>query len=133
MIDGKELKQLLPDFEDQVQNSDGSKVSDEQIRELMITMRLINNTGVPQKMLLVQMYAESLIWVNGIDASLYPLLNPEKPNPMEVSLEPYQEIEVTLPYTLYDFQFQSKDWKNIENRTFDITLSFYPEKHIVTL
>lgn len=133
LLSGADIKQLFPDYIDPVENSDGSKVSDDQIYALFVHAKLINNSNVTQKMVLVQMYAQSLIWFNGIDGRLYPLLNPDAKNPMEISLEPGQEIEVTIPYSMYNFQYTAEDWNNITNRKFELIISFYPEQHIINL
>ena len=133
LLDGVQINQLYPEYVDSVLNPDGTQVRPEQIKVLLIHAKLINNTEETQKMTLVQMYAESLIWYNGIDGGLYPLFNPDNPNPIEVTLEPNQEIEVSIPYTMYDFQFQQQDWIDIRSRKFDLCLSFYPDRHIISL
>lgn len=133
MVYNSYIKQLFPEYVDYTENSDGTKVTDEQIRVLLIKTKLTNNSDAEQKFSLVQMNAESLIWANGIDGGLYPLLNPDNNNPMGVTIPPNKDIEVILPYTIYDLQFQKKDWEEIDNRHFDLAISYYPVKHIVNL
>lgn len=133
LADPSYIKKIAPDYMDSTENPDGTKVSDGQIRTLLITVELNNRSDTEQEMSLVQMYAESLIWANGIDGGLYPLFNENSTDPMGVRLKPYEKKRVILPYTMYDLQFQHEDWKQIDQRDFRLTLSFYPEKHVVNL
>ena len=124
---------MLPDYVDEVENTDGSKVRDEQIKVILVRAKLENTTSITQTIELVQIYAASLVWSNGIDGDLYPRLNPEVKNPMLVTLEPSQEIEVVIPYTMYDFQFSQEVWDNMQYTNFDLVLTFYPDKHFIKL
>ena len=133
LINGTQLKQMLPDYVDEVENKDGSKVRDEQIKVILVRAKLENTTSITQTIELVQIYAASLVWANGIDGDLYPRLNPEVKNPMLVTLEPSQEIEVVIPYTMYDFQFSQEVWDNMQYTNFDLVLTFYPDKHFIKL
>lgn len=133
LADGSYINSIFPDYIDRTQNDDGTKVTNEQIRVLLIYTKLINSTNEEQRMSIVQMYAESLVWSNGIDAGLYPLLNPNSNNPMEVVIPANKEVDVIMPYSMYNFQFNETDWKNVDNRNFNLTLSSYPVKHIVKL
>ena len=133
LISGTQLKQMLPDYIDEVENKDGSKVRDEQIRVILVRAKLKNTTSITQTIELVQMYAASLVWSNGIDGDLFPRLNSDVKNPMLITLEPNQEIEVIIPYTMYDFQFSQEVWDNMQYTNFDLVLTFYPDKHFIKL
>ena len=52
---------------------------------------------------------------------------------MLITLEPNQEIEVIIPYTMYDFQFSQEVWDNMQYTNFDLVLTFYPDKHFIKL
>jgi len=133
LLNGSQLRKLLPDYEEVIKNSDGSSLKDDQVRYLLVHIKLINNSDEIQKMMIANIVAESLIWANGIDAEIYMDLNIGKGSPMSIELQPKQELEVIVPYSMYSFQFQAKDWKNVDNRAFDLSLSTYPKKHIITL
>lgn len=133
LADSAYIKKAVPDYTDTTENPDGTQVSDSQIRTLLVTIELNNRSDEEQEMSLVQMYAESLIWANGIDGGLYPLFNEDSADPMGLQLAPHEKKRVVLPYTLYDLQFQQADWKTIDQRNFRLTLSFYPQKHVVNL
>jgi frataxin-like iron-binding protein CyaY len=133
LIDGAHLKELAPDFTEAIKNEDGSDLKSDQVRVLMVHLKLHNNTDEPQTMTLVQLIAESLIWANGIENEIYQMLNPGKGNLVNMQLNPNQEIEIVLPYMMYHFQFQPRDWEKIDERRFDLVLSQYPVKHIVRL
>lgn len=127
------IKKLFPDYIDYTMNSDGTNVTDEQVRVLLVHVKLTNNTEFDKEMSLVQFTAESCAWANGIDGSLFSLFNKENNNPMGVVVPANSEIELFLPYSMYDFQFNRSEWKYIDNRKFDLVLSNYPVKNIIIL
>lgn len=133
LIDGNQLKKLVPEYQEEVINDDGSQLSGEQMRFLLVYIKLTNHTDETQMISLAQINATSLIWTNGIIYDLFVFLNPNKGNPIQIELSPNQEMEVVLPYGLYSLQFKSEDWQNIDNQQFTLVLSRYPTKHIVKL
>lgn len=130
---GVAFRQSYPDYNDNVLNKDMTPVRDDQRYVLSVNVNVKNESDKEAKISLVQICAESLSWSNGIDGELYRLVNPTSRDPMRIVLQPYEEKEITLPYTLYALQFSEKDWKDIEQRCFDLVLSYYPVRNIVIL
>lgn len=133
LIDGERLKEIVPDYIYGVKNTDGSELGNDQVRILLVNLKITNTTDEPQNMTVCQIYAESLTCANGIDAELYEELNVDKGNPIRIELDPNEEMEVVLPYSFCSRQFKSKDWNNIDNRVFDLSLATYPIKYIALL
>lgn len=133
LLNGNEFIEQVPDYSIEINNSDGTLVSDEQIKVLLVNCCITNNSEDAQTFSLTQMYAETLSWSNGIDGDIFPLINKDYKDPTQVDIEPQQSISFVLPYNMYDFQFQKSEWNEIETKSFDITLSVYPTKHIVVL
>lgn len=133
LLSGNEFRKLYPTYNDDVLNYDMTPVKDEQRYVLMVNVQIENNTDEERITSLVQIYAESLAWANGIDGNLFPVVNEAYKDPMRVELHSGETVDIILPYSLYDFQFPAKSWNDIEKRTFDLTLSFYPTRNIVLL
>lgn len=133
LLSGNEFRKLYPTYNDDILNYDMTPVKDEQRYVLMVTVQIENITDEEKIVSLVQIYAESLAWSNGIDGNLFPIVNEICNDPMRIALCSEETMEIVLPYSLYDFQFQAKSWENIANKKFDLTLSFYPIRNIVIL
>lgn len=133
LTSGAAFRKVLPDYTDPVMNADMTAIRDEQRYVLTAYVKVENQSREEKTVSLVQINAESLSWANGIDGGLFPRLNADNHDPMRISLQPGEAREIVLPYSLYDFQFPKKEWAEIENRAFDLTLSFYPVRNIVLL
>ena len=137
LYNGDEIESKY-NFTNPAQNEDGTRITGDQFKVLTICHSVINNTNEAQEISLAQFYAESLTWSNGIDAQLFPVFNSDNKDtdyldPQRIELTPNQIKKVYLTYTMFHFQFNPIEWEKIKIDNFDLSLSRYPVKHIVTL
>jgi hypothetical protein len=97
---------------------------------LLVSMTITNRSPVTQTIELSRFCGQSRAWSNGIHLPLFRELNEST---LSLSLASKESIEVLLPYALYAFQFQDKDWTSVEGKAFDLVLALHPEKKIVHL
>lgn len=133
LLDGKQTKLVQPNYEIDVRDQDGTFLDDDQVRNLIIHIKVINNTNIKQVISFVNFYPESGAWTNGLSLELYRLYNPYAGSPIEYNIDPNSTNEIVLPYTMIYSQFKDGDWRKIEQRTFQLVLSQYPVKHIINL
>jgi hypothetical protein len=133
LIDVAELARLAPDYEEILMDPNvvDPPYRDDQIRYLLFRVTVANDTEEAQRMSLVEMCADALIWSNGIELDLYREMNPDFASPARIELAPRQTAEIILPYQLSDVQFKEKDWAKIDEWDFDLSLSTYPTRHLV--
>ncbi len=136
LYNGNDFENAFKDYNQNVQNDDGSTVSANQYKVLFINLDVVNKSSKQKTISLAQFYAETLTWTNGIDAEVYNMVNKNKnavADPQCVELKPNEKKTIILTYMMYDFQFQPNEWKKANISNFDLSLSRYPIKHIVTL
>ncbi len=135
LIGGQEFEDSFKNYTQLVENDDGSVVSGEQYKVLLIYIDITNKTSKIQNISVAQMYAETLTWTNGIDAEIFGMLNKDNNvfDPQYLEIDPDKNKSIVLTYMMYDFQFQKKDWEEVKISNFDLSLSRYPVKHIVKL
>lgn len=133
LLDGKQTKRVIPDYTIEAYNNDGTAPTDDQIRNLIVHLRVENKSDYQKSVSFVNFTPESNAWKNGLNLELYTQLNPDAGSPLEFKIEANSEADVILPYTMIYSQFKKKDWKHIEQRDFKLVLSQYPIKHYVNL
>lgn len=136
LYNGNKFEETFRDYNQVVQNDDGSIVSGEQYKVLFIYMDIINKSSVDKTFSAAQFYAETLTWANGIDAEVYGMVNKDEntiADPQCIELKPNEKKTVILTYMMYYFQFQQNEWEEVNINNFDLSLSRYPVKHIVSL
>lgn len=70
-------------------------------------------------------------WANSIDPTLTSSLNGVES--FDIRLKSRETRTITLPFCIYDTQFNPSSWRDIDNRTFSLTLSTYPKKVLIDL
>lgn len=121
-----DLLKKNPDFQERLTALDYIS-PDTQVYVMLVSLDIQNNGGVEKYIELYDFTAESLDWFNGVDMELFNLLNKENIS-LQPTLTPEEKISVILPYYIYDFQFTKNDWKEIDNRAFDLVYQLYPVK-----
>jgi len=126
---GDVVHELIPDYIARY-DSDGSSYSSEKIRIILVEVFIMNNSDEDMTVDLSSFAFESGAWHNQWDCVLFEELNKDNPS-LYVDIEHKQKVAITFPITMYDDQFTSKDWRNIENRAFSIVLTTYPYKYVL--
>lgn len=125
---GKEADKYFPGYTLVLQN-DGSDYPEDGFRFALVDLRIqkIGETINPYD--LTNIVFESGAWHNQWDIILFDKLNPN--TGLTLDLELNEEHTIRFPIVVVDVQFSKNDWKNIENRAFDIVLSCYPKKYVL--
>ncbi len=128
LLDYSQIQKLIPGYVDGV--VEANSASD--VRALLIKIRAKNTSGTVQQVHFRDFKVQSRAWMNGLDLDLYLPLNNSQPTIVEI--QPGEELQTTLAYTIYDTQFNSAaDWVDINSRDFELALSYYPVKYTIAL
>lgn len=77
---------------------------------------------------LYKLYIESdLHYCNGLDLEMYMIDNIYQS--VEINLKPKEKVSVSLPYSIYNFQFKKDEWNSIEDYNFYLVNDRYPVKY----
>lgn len=91
--------------------------------KLLVVQCNIKNTSEDEcNLAMYQFELETTGWSTAIAADLM------KENEMSDTVEPNEEKEVTLLYSLFDVSFTDKQWEQIEKKEFFLTQYNYPDK-----
>ncbi|MDD3279300.1 MAG: hypothetical protein PHG16_10545 [Lachnospiraceae bacterium] len=74
---------------------------------------------------------ESGSWSNGISLDGFQLLNPGY-RLSNVQVPAGEQLTLHLTCNIYRMHFSDSLWKNIRNRSFGLTLTYYPQKILLT-
>ncbi len=92
------------------------------------TVEIQNTTGKEKKVPLYKLYIESdSYYNNGLDLEMYMVDNINQP--AEINLKPMEKVTVSLPYSMYIFQFKEYEWKSIKDYNFYLVNDRYPVKY----
>ena len=92
------------------------------------TVEIQNITDKEMKVPLYKLYIESdLHYCNGLDLEMYMIDNTNQP--VEINLKSKEKVTVSLPYSIYSFQFKENEWNSIEDYNFYLVNSRYPVKY----
>lgn len=62
---------------------------------------------------------------------LFPLLNPDKPT--AGTILPGHDITLIIPYQIIEYDWNKKEYENLENETTQVVFSLYPVKKAIVL
>lgn len=98
-----------------------------QCKILVVGVRFLEaKSELQMKVARDQMILQAETWANGWDLELYCMLN-DTSKPLEVN-----EL-IYLPYGLFENQFRTKEWKQVEEREFEIVTAVYPQRRSIKL
>ena len=131
LLSYEQLKEIAPEYQNNVTNTDGTSLDKSQTKTLLLELKIVNTSDEEQTMSVANFIAQSSAWSNGWDYDLFlQMNNGESPN---VNLLPYEEKVIKIGYNMYDFQFKDNDWKFVNEREFYIIVSVYPVKNMIKL
>jgi hypothetical protein len=92
------------------------------------TVEIQNITEEDKKVSLYKLYIESdLYYCNGLDLEMYMIDNINQP--VEINLKPKEKVTVSLPYSMYSFQFRKDEWNRLKEYNFNLVNDRYPVKY----
>ena len=127
LVDYEGLRALVPGYADSF-IEDGAS---DDMRALLVEVEIGNASSESRKVHVRDFSAQSGAWANGLYAPVYMTLN-EDPSTI-VELAPGEEARRTLVYLMYDMQFNGDGWDGVDERSFDLVLALYPDKHLIEL
>ena len=102
-------------------------------KDAVFTLFARNDTSTPVEVNILElMLLETNGWSGYTDLlGLFREMNPTQNGILQ--LKPEEDIEVLIPYTLYDYSFTKESFEKLETMPFSVVLSLYPVKTIVEL
>lgn len=95
----------------------------------VVTLNIINSSDKKIYFDLPSVTLTSGKWVQGLSMELFFELNKN----FDSVIYPGRNIIIKAPYALYKTQFSSKEWKNIDEKEFDIIFELTPKKKFISL
>lgn len=124
----EELKKIVPEYKDSIVDNDSSA----DMRAFLVNIAVKNNTKESQQFIAPDCRLQSGAWMNGLYIPLYLAINGASSSVIE--LEPNQKVTTQLIYLMYTSQVNnSRDWDRIDQRSFSLVLSLYPDKYFIDL
>ncbi len=99
---------------------------------MIITAKISNQSNKIKEVDLTPIKLESVAFTNAIDMGALIQMSSGKPT-LHPTLYPNEEIEMQLPFAMSEVMFTEEDWKNINERDFQVVFSLYPVKKVVEL
>jgi hypothetical protein len=131
-ISREELQKLAPGFMESQVYVDGTSLTSEHYRLLLVTLVVKNESDSPQQADL-HFYLQSKVWSNACNYDLFAQLNNDAEG-LRTTVKAHEELTLIFPYIMYDFMFKSAgDWQDVESRGFYLVLSHYPVQHNIRL
>lgn len=124
---GEFIDEILPNYT-YMTNVDGSEYPADKIRIILATITISKTQEDDTYLDLTSFAFESGAWHNQWDSTVFEVLNPDISG-LELKLSKEESATVVFPIEMIESQFTKKDWKHVEDRTFDIVLSCYPVKY----
>lgn len=125
---GEAIKSLLPDYT-LIMDEQGKEYPADKEKVAFATVRITKNDEQDNKLDLTNIAIESGAWHDQWDYVVFEALNGN--SSLVLSMDKGESYEIIFPIVLYEFQFHSYQWKNVENREFRIVLNNYPEKYFL--
>ncbi len=97
---------------------------------MILTVQYENVSQEQKSCIIVETVLQSQGWKNGINMAILREKNSEL---MDYSLEPGEKKIVKIPFAMYSYQFQKKDWKQIADRQFEWVITGVPVKNTILL
>ncbi|MGN0291745.1 MAG: hypothetical protein ACI4C5_07420 [Lachnospiraceae bacterium] len=106
------------------ENMDVDSKTDAKI--ILVDVSIKNDSQKEKTLDLYNLYIEKQGYYNGLALDTFMELTGDKES--SVLLKGGEELQTTLVYVIYSFQFKKKDWNKIENQRFYLVNSRYPVK-----
>ena len=109
--------------------------SKEQMKLILVTVKLKNTGEERQSVTLYTMTAKTLTWRNGLNLELFMDLNTtaDYTPTTQPALAPGEELTVVLPYTAIKEQLPPDEWAVFKDLPFELQFDLYPVKKIFKL
>lgn len=117
----------IQDFISRYDINEETFLKDSDAKVMMLKVRYKNSDPVKKSIEIYLDTLETLGWSNGILLEGFQAANPSG-STMSVELEANSQIELLLPFMLYEVQFQKKVWDKIQQEPFRFVISLYPVK-----
>lgn len=128
LCDYEEVKELAPGYTDSIVDENRSLG----MSALVVDVTVSNGSEDPQQFSPSDCRAQSGAWMNGLYVPLYMIINGAPSSAIE--LEQNQSVSLRLIYLIYSSQVNnSREWERFGQRSFQLVLSLFPDKHYIDL
>lgn len=126
--DGNIIETILPDYTI-ITYSNGEAYPADKEKIALATVEISKKNEDDTYLDLTKVAFEMGAWHNQWDNELFLALNGE--NGLFPEMEKGETIEIIFPIVMYEFQFDKKAWREVEENYVNIVLQCYPEKYIL--
>jgi len=137
--DGFSLKVLSTEFFNENDLKKNNKelyeniyIENEEIKAIVVDIQITNNNKQNAEIDISDAWLQSNYWVNGIVMNAFVAINPAGTS-LHPKLKSGETVRLKLPYTMIPAHFKEMDWNNVQNRKYDLILTFYPIKRALAL
>ncbi|GAA2184407.1 hypothetical protein GCM10009785_32180 [Brooklawnia cerclae] len=128
LIDGSQIPEVLNGYTPTSEDRIGT------VKLMLVDITLRNETTEPMgsetldSILFFSLWSGP--WYNGVDLGGIQAANPAgRPSNIPAG----EEARLSLPYNLYDHQFEQAEWDTVDERSFTLSLMTYPDKYELRL
>lgn len=104
----------------------------EKVYDISVTIRNADaedTTGIN----LTDFYIQGVAACESINMDLYHIANPQLANTYAIALRKNSEIELHLPFNLWEVNFRKKTWENLTDYPMFLVVTLYPVKKMISL
>jgi hypothetical protein len=94
----------------------------------ILELQVTNPTEETKRVAITNGYLQTGAWQNGIAAEVFQELNADWEGS---ELAPGETLNIRVPYVLFEFQFMEEQWQHVKERSFELVIQLYPEKHTI--
>ena len=141
IVDYNDVKLLLKDFQilaindviDTYNLNKDDYVTASALEETvaLARLRIQNDTNEKMKIQIYKLCLQSGAWSNEINYELYLSLN--SGIGIELTLSSGEMLDIVLPFSAYNSQFNKNDWESFSSRKFELCLSSYTQKRVIII
>ena len=101
---------------------------------IVLDFSVTNISDSPQNIEVGAFQLQSGAWHNGVSFIAYRDMNSDvNEGSLNLQIEPGETCQVKLPFSMIDFHFFPDDWDYVEDRQYELVLSFYSIKRVLCL
>lgn len=107
------------------------QIEDGEVNLIKASIVIENDTDLSVEFPLYDVIFQSIDWANAINLDTFKYFNDNRS--LLVEMKPKESLKLILPCLIHQIQFSDKDWKEVQERNFQLVFSLYPQKRIIAL
>jgi len=120
------------DFLGKYQGEDEYSYPPEKIYDVSVTLKNLgadDTTGIN----MMDFYISGLAVCADLNIDMYDLANPQLSGQYAIALRKNSELEIHLPFSLWEADYHRKTWNKLEEFEMNLVTTLYPVKQVISL